>query len=325
MADDDERALLGRTVERFAATEIAGAVAELEARDPPPRVAEGIAELGLFELDASDEGRPLLVAALRPLARHAAAPAVRVLANAAARSVAGDASPAGVAGFPVYADPSATEGALSRSGGVLSGRVPLVVGALDAGWVALPVLGGGFAVVERERLEVAPAARTLGMRGGGAADVTARDVDDSAWVSGAAYPGALRGPVAAVLAGIVHASVEVAVAYAADRWQGGRPILEHEQVRAMLADMIADLALCEAVAERLGDALPADALAAGLLLRAKEAALRATDTGVQVLGGYGYMEDQPQARHMRDARQAVSLLGRPDLHRQDLVASWLSG
>jgi alkylation response protein AidB-like acyl-CoA dehydrogenase len=45
---------------------------------------------------------------------------------------------------------------------------------------------------------------------------------------------------------------------------------------------------------------------------------------VQLLGGYGYMEDYAEEQCMRDARQGQGLLGRVDSLRQELVAEWLA-
>lgn len=60
------------------------------------------------------------------------------------------------------------------------------------------------------------------------------------------------------------------------------------------------------------------------LVRAREAAVAGTTDGVQILGGYGYMEDYGQERRMRDARQLASLLGRPDVLKLETASAWIA-
>jgi alkylation response protein AidB-like acyl-CoA dehydrogenase len=86
--------------------------------------------------------------------------------------------------------------------------------------------------------------------------------------------------------------------------------------------MMADGELCKSAVERLLDEA-IEPVATALFVRAKERAARAATDGVQLLGGYGYMEEYGQERCMRDAKQAQYLLGRPELLRQDAMERWV--
>jgi alkylation response protein AidB-like acyl-CoA dehydrogenase len=121
---------------------------------------------------------------------------------------------------------------------------------------------------------------------------------------------------AAISLGIMKGCFDEAHAYAQERRQGGRRILDWPAVAAMLGEMSVDILLgetCLLAAAQGGAETDASALA----VRLGEWACRATTDGVQVLGGYGYMSDYGQEKRMRDARMARQLLGMPALRRQD--------
>ncbi|MBI2890856.1 MAG: acyl-CoA dehydrogenase family protein [Nitrospirae bacterium] len=135
-----------------------------------------------------------------------------------------------------------------------------------------------------------------------------------------------RPAVAALAVGVLTASFEAAMSYAKQRYQGGCMIIEHDQVRMMLANMavVAESgnALVRAMARAVDGgeswALPQ----AGLILLTEQVS-RATTDGVQCLGGYGYMRDYGQEKRMRDAKQIESLFGAVPLKRLDLLTEIL--
>ena len=114
--------------------------------------------------------------------------------------------------------------------------------------------------------------------------------------------------------GLMKGSFKEALEYAADRYQGGRQIIDWGQVRMMLANMailtrIGESCLAAACRE-LDDAAPGwEKTAVAAAIHLGELANRATTDGVQLLGGNGYMKDYGQEQRMRDARQVQSLLG----------------
>jgi len=116
-----------------------------------------------------------------------------------------------------------------------------------------------------------------------------------------------RPGIAAQAVGIAQGALEVAAAYARDRTQFGKPILEFQMVGAMLADMDAQTEaarqlLYKACTEIEAGAPDAGRWSAMCKLVAGDTAMRVTTDAVQVLGGYGYIDEFPVERMMRDAK-----------------------
>jgi alkylation response protein AidB-like acyl-CoA dehydrogenase len=112
--------------------------------------------------------------------------------------------------------------------------------------------------------------------------------------------------IAACATGVAQAALDVAVSWARERRQFGRPIADFEGVSFLLADMAtaveAARALYLSAARRKDAGLPYGPQAAMAKLFASDTAMRVTTDAVQVLGGYGYVEDYPAARLMREAK-----------------------
>jgi len=112
--------------------------------------------------------------------------------------------------------------------------------------------------------------------------------------------------IGALAIGLGRASLEIATAYAKERRQFGRPIAEFEMIQWKLARARTELDAARLLVHRaasLADArLPFTDAASKAKLYASEAATRAADSSLQVLGGYGYLRDFPIERHLRDVR-----------------------
>ena len=112
--------------------------------------------------------------------------------------------------------------------------------------------------------------------------------------------------IGALAIGLGRASLEIATAYAKERRQFGRPIAEFEMIQWKLARARTELDAARLLIHRaasLADArVPFTAAASKAKLYASEAATRAADSSLQVLGGYGYLRDFPVERHLRDVR-----------------------
>jgi alkylation response protein AidB-like acyl-CoA dehydrogenase len=112
--------------------------------------------------------------------------------------------------------------------------------------------------------------------------------------------------IGALAIGLGRASLEVAIGYAKERKQFGRPIAEFEMIQWRLARARTELDAARLLVHRaatLADAgLRFTDAAAKAKLYASEAATRAADNSLQVLGGYGYLQDFPIERHLRDVR-----------------------
>ena len=116
-----------------------------------------------------------------------------------------------------------------------------------------------------------------------------------------------RPGIAAQAVGIAQGALEVATAYASDRRQFGKRIGDLQMVAAMLADMdaateAARQLLYKACVEIDAGSPDAGRWSAMCKLVAGDAAMRVTTDAVQVLGGYGYIDEFPVERMMRDAK-----------------------
>jgi alkylation response protein AidB-like acyl-CoA dehydrogenase len=116
-----------------------------------------------------------------------------------------------------------------------------------------------------------------------------------------------RPGIAAQAVGIAQGALEVAAAYASDRRQFGKRIGDLQMVAAMLADMdaateAARQLLYKACVEIDAGSADAGRWSAMCKLVAGDAAMRVTTDAVQVLGGYGYIDEFPVERMMRDAK-----------------------
>jgi alkylation response protein AidB-like acyl-CoA dehydrogenase len=112
--------------------------------------------------------------------------------------------------------------------------------------------------------------------------------------------------IAAVAVGVAQAALDHAVAYAKQRETFGQPIIEHQGLGFLLADMAAAVASARAVmldaARRRDRGRPFARAASIAKLVATDAAMRVTTDAVQVLGGAGYTKDFPVERLMREAK-----------------------
>jgi alkylation response protein AidB-like acyl-CoA dehydrogenase len=111
--------------------------------------------------------------------------------------------------------------------------------------------------------------------------------------------------------GIAQGALDVAVAYARERQQFGRAIAEFQGIQFMLADMEAQTAAARALVYHASQLIDAHGYrrhpdvthaAAIAKLVAGDAAMKVTTDAVQVLGGYGYVNEFPVERMMRDAK-----------------------
>lgn len=115
-----------------------------------------------------------------------------------------------------------------------------------------------------------------------------------------------RFSVAAGAVGLIQGCIDECCKYAMQRKTFGVPIGEHQQVQAMIADMVAD---CEAGrllylrAAQLKDKGVRNTLETSIAkLFCGEAANRAAHNAVQIFGGYGFSDEYPVERYFRDAK-----------------------
>jgi alkylation response protein AidB-like acyl-CoA dehydrogenase len=196
--------------------------------------------------------------------------------------------------YSVFARTSGEASGPNRARGISCLHVPASTGGVSAG----------------------PAEHKMGMR----ASVTAQMIFDGARVpadhlvgeEGDGFAIALaaldagRLGIAACATGLAQAALDTAVGYARERRQFGQPIIDFEGLSFLLADMATGVeaarALYRAAARRKDAGQPFSAQAAMAKLFAADTAMRVATDAVQVLGGYGYVEDFPAERYMREAK-----------------------
>jgi alkylation response protein AidB-like acyl-CoA dehydrogenase len=112
--------------------------------------------------------------------------------------------------------------------------------------------------------------------------------------------------IAAMALGLGYGALDMAVAYAKDRKQFGKPIAEFQAIQWMLADSKTELDAASLLTYRaawLADAgKPFASEASMAKLFASEAASRACNKSLQIHGGYGYTREFNVERHLRDAK-----------------------
>jgi alkylation response protein AidB-like acyl-CoA dehydrogenase len=133
--------------------------------------------------------------------------------------------------------------------------------------------------------------------------------------------------IAAQALGIARAALDAALAYAKDRNQFGKKIVEHQSVANMLADMHTRVNASRLLilhAAKMRDAgLPCLSEASQAKLYASETAEFVCSKAIQIHGGYGYLEDYPVERLYRDARITQIYEGTSEIQRM-LIARELA-
>ncbi|MEN8151412.1 MAG: acyl-CoA dehydrogenase family protein [Planctomycetota bacterium] len=118
--------------------------------------------------------------------------------------------------------------------------------------------------------------------------------------------GKIRLMTAALAIGAGRGALEAAVAYAGERVQFGKPIGAFQAVKMRLADMATELEaarrLMQYAAWREDRGLDNRKEASMAKLFASEAGMKVCDGASRVLASYGYAEEYPVERHLRDVR-----------------------
>jgi len=129
--------------------------------------------------------------------------------------------------------------------------------------------------------------------------------------------------LAAAGLGVAENAVDVAAQFASERVQFGVPIAQKQAIQDYLADGLIEVEALRYLVYHgawladQGNDLTFDA--AMVKAFAARVARSVTNRMLQVMGGYGYMEDYPMARKYRDAR-ALGIIGGPTELQQVIVA-----
>jgi alkylation response protein AidB-like acyl-CoA dehydrogenase len=115
-----------------------------------------------------------------------------------------------------------------------------------------------------------------------------------------------RYSVAAGCVGICQGCVNESVKYSKERHQFDRPIASFQLVQELIAEMVVDADAARMLVWRAGhlkDQQRPNTLETSIAkYYATEAAVRCANAAIQVHGGYGYIDEYPVERYMRDAR-----------------------
>jgi alkylation response protein AidB-like acyl-CoA dehydrogenase len=116
-----------------------------------------------------------------------------------------------------------------------------------------------------------------------------------------------RPGIAAQAVGLAQGALNEAIAYARERKTFGKPIISHQAVQHMLADMATQIEASRALTyacARYADSGEKDIAkyASMAKLLSSDVCMRVTTDVVQIFGGYGYMRDYPVEKMMRDAK-----------------------
>jgi alkylation response protein AidB-like acyl-CoA dehydrogenase len=137
-----------------------------------------------------------------------------------------------------------------------------------------------------------------------------------------------RPGIAAQAVGIAQGALDVAVQYAKQRVQFGKPIAENQGLQFMLADMEIQTEAARQLVYHVGDLIDQDAPDFGRYSAiaktfASDAAIQVTNDAIQVLGGYGYMKEFPVERMMRDAKVTQIYEGTNQIQRMVIARALL--
>ncbi|MEY9211773.1 acyl-CoA dehydrogenase family protein [Thermobifida halotolerans] len=106
--------------------------------------------------------------------------------------------------------------------------------------------------------------------------------------------------------GLGQGALDLALKYAQERVQFGKPIIEHQAVGHMLADMAMDVQTARLItwqaAWRLDQGLDCTLEASMAKVHGSEAGTRCAARGMQILGGYSYMVEYGMERYWRETK-----------------------
>jgi acyl-CoA dehydrogenase len=134
--------------------------------------------------------------------------------------------------------------------------------------------------------------------------------------------------VASQALGIGIAALEASQRYAGERKQFERPLGDFQAIQWKLADMATELDAARLLTLRAAwlkdQALPFGREASMAKLFATEAANRATLQAIQIHGGYGYVDEFPVERYLRDVRVTTIYEGTSEIQRLVIARSILA-
>ena len=165
-------------------------------------------------------------------------------------------------------------------------------------------------------LKVGPKFKKMGLNGSAIAEVHLDNCEvaerDRLGDEGQGFKIAMRAldsgriGISAQAVGLAQGAINDAIAYAKERKQFGKPIAELQTIQNKIADMTVKVRAARwmtwKAAVLCDEGQPFITEASMAKLFATDAAMEITLDALQVFGGYGYLEDYPMARRVRDAK-----------------------
>jgi alkylation response protein AidB-like acyl-CoA dehydrogenase len=134
--------------------------------------------------------------------------------------------------------------------------------------------------------------------------------------------------IGALAVGIARGAYEAARDYAKQRLAFGKPISEFQAIQFMLADMATEIdasrLLCYRAATIKDAGEKVTQASAMAKLYASEVAVRATEKGVQIFGGYGFIKDFPAEKYYRDVKLCTIGEGTSEIQRMVIARNLLA-
>jgi len=134
--------------------------------------------------------------------------------------------------------------------------------------------------------------------------------------------------IGALSVGIARGAYEAARDYAKQRQAFGKSISEFQAIQFMLADMATEIdaarLLCYRAATMKDAGEKVTQASAMAKLYASEVAVRATEKGVQIFGGYGFIKEFPAEKYYRDVKLCTIGEGTSEIQRMVIARNLLA-
>src|SRR5437868_6080020 len=134
--------------------------------------------------------------------------------------------------------------------------------------------------------------------------------------------------IGALAVGIARGAYEAARDYAKQRTAFGQAIAQFQAIQFMLADMATEIdaarLLCYRAANIKDSGEKVTQFSAMAKLYASEVAVRATEKGVQIFGGYGFVKDFPAEKYYRDVKLCTIGEGTSEIQRMVIARNLLT-
>ena len=194
--------------------------------------------------------------------------------------------------------------------------------------------------IEMDRKGIRPGKKEnkLGMRASDTAELVMEDcripIGNALGTIGDGFVDALRVldggriSIGALAVGIARGAYEAARDYAKQRTAFGHPISDFQAIQFMLADMATEIdasrMMCYRAAAMKDAGERITHYSAMAKLYASEVAVRCTEKGVQIFGGYGFIKDFPAEKYYRDVKLCTIGEGTSEIQRMVIARHILS-